>query len=95
MVLFKNPGLVLVTISIPSNTLRYFAMGPFHCLQKFACSFPLLTLNLLLRAVLFELFAGVEHMETFYWLAEPLGNILVVLFKKLLIENTIKKIVKT
>ena len=43
------------------------------------------------NTVLFNLFARVEHLETFYWLAEPLSNnILVVLRQKHLLENTIK-----
>ena len=32
--------------------------------------------------MLFNRLAGGEHLETFYWLMEPLGNFLVVLRKK-------------
>ena len=37
----------------------------------------------------FNLLDGMEHLETLYWLAEPLGNFLVVLGKK---QHLIEKI---
>ena len=35
--------------------------------------------------MLFNLFARVEHRETFYWLTEPLVNMLVVFMQKALV----------
>ena len=61
----------------------------FRCLYLEICETKIFSWS---NPVLFRLFAGVEQLETFFRLAEPLGNILVVLCQKHLLESTIKTI---